>query len=167
MSATATILGEGKNETTGTSETLGLSFRVRRETGSGARAESEKPIPPSVRPGNLPLKEEREELRDGDNSRAPSGSCFVRAAMRCAQKPLLFCLVPARGGIDAGDMKTLGPPTLILRLRHVIQPVFVRFLTSFLCRPPEMMLFGSDVGAIGNLEPAEATAMGAEDPPTY
>jgi hypothetical protein len=67
---------------------------------------------------------------------------------------------------DVDEIKALGLPTLILRLRHVMQPVFVRFLTSFLCLPPEIMLFGSEVGAIANLELAEATAMGAKGPPT-
>jgi hypothetical protein len=65
------------------------------------------------------------------------------------------------------EMKSFGLPTLILRLRHVMQPVLVRFLTSFLCLPLEMILLGSDVGAIGNLEPGEATATGGEGPPIY
>ena len=61
-------------------------------------------------------------------------------------------------------MKSLGLPTLILRLRHVIQPVLVRFLTSFLCLPLEIIVLGSDVGAIENLEPGEATATGGKGP---
>lgn len=65
------------------------------------------------------------------------------------------------------EIKTLGLPTLILRLRHVMQPVLVRFLTSFLCLLPDIMVFGSEVGEIGNLELGKATAMGAGDPPTY
>jgi hypothetical protein len=68
---------------------------------------------------------------------------------------------------DAGGMKELGLPTLILRLRHVMQPVLVRFLTSFLCLPLEIILLGSDAEAIGNLEPGEATATGGEGPPMY
>jgi hypothetical protein len=33
--------------------------------------------------------------------------------------------------------------TLILRFRHVRHPVFVLRLTSFLCLPPDSILFGS------------------------
>jgi hypothetical protein len=56
---------------------------------------------------------------------------------------------------------------LILRFRHVMQPVLVRFLTSFLCLLLEIILVGSVVRAIGNLEPGEATATGGEGPPIY
>ena len=57
--------------------------------------------------------------------------------------------------------------TFILRLRHVKHPVFVLLLTSFLPRPPEIMLFGSEVGGIGNLGPIEAPTIGAGGPPMY
>lgn len=62
------------------------------------------------------------------------------------------------GGFKADKIKMAGsagtsetPPrelylrklTLILRLRQVKQPVFVRRLTSFLCLLPDSILFGS------------------------
>ena len=63
------------------------------------------------------------------------------------------------------EIEMMGLPTLILRLRHVMQPVFVRFLTSFLCLPAEIKLVGSEEGAIRK---REAAIMGAKGPPpTY
>jgi hypothetical protein len=149
-----------------------LPFRVRGEDAAMPEPNWRKSI---IHQGDqtLVVSWRKEEAAHWNNRTRLDSSCVVWAVANHSKMPMktaCFCLnlpILRDKEFEEGENKTLRLPTLILRLRHVMQPVFVRFLTSFLCLPPEMMLFGSEVGAIGNLEPAEATAMGAAGPPTY
>lgn len=59
-------------------------------------------------------------------------------------------LRPAKRNVQ--NPNAMNQHTLIRRLRQVKHPVFVRRLTSFLCRPPESILLaspGSEYGICG------------------
>lgn len=154
----------------GTSETLGLPFRLREAHELMPEPKLEKNQSCTSATKHAAFQRETGAANDNNRMRIDC-SCIVRGPTEPCQDalqegvlvPQPFQTMPEEE-FDASEIETRELPTLILRLRHVMQPVFVRFLTSFLCLPAEIMLFGSEVGAIGNLGPA---AMGARGPPTY
>ena len=87
---------------------------------------------------------ERGSLQVGSTSEAIT--LLARLAIPAHDDRPRFGMYPKQHGLEVHAIEISHVHklhTLILRFRHVRHPVFVLRLTSFLCLPPDSILFGS------------------------